>query len=90
MLRDELPRKRTKGTIGTGSMNDPYMPVEKQYNLTGQALALITRQGFGVHINTKSDLVLRDADLLVDLTRTHASVCFSITTASSISRWTRL
>src|SRR5512145_2339739 len=36
-LRDELPRKLSKGTVGTGSMNDPYMPVERQYNLTGQA-----------------------------------------------------
>jgi DNA repair photolyase len=81
LLEDELPRKRTKGTVGTGSMNDPYMPVEKHYNLTGRSLALFARFGFGVHINTKSDLILRDADLLVDLSRTHASVCFSITTA---------
>jgi DNA repair photolyase len=81
LLQKELPRKRTKGTIGTGSMNDPYMPVEKQYNLTGRSLELFARYGFGVHINTKSDLVLRDADLLLDLAYTHASVCFSISTA---------
>ncbi|MFH1085509.1 MAG: radical SAM protein, partial [Chloroflexota bacterium] len=28
LLRDELPRKRAKGLIGTGSMSDPYGPVE--------------------------------------------------------------
>ena len=41
LLRKELPRKRVKGTIGTGSMNDPYMPLEAQRNLTGQALQVI-------------------------------------------------
>ncbi len=30
LLRGELARKRIKGTIGTGSMNDPYMPIEKK------------------------------------------------------------
>ena len=41
LLADALPRKRMRGTIGAGSMNDPYMPVERKYNLTGQALAVI-------------------------------------------------
>jgi hypothetical protein len=41
LLRDELPRKRVKGTVGTGSMNDPYMPLEAKLNLTGRALAII-------------------------------------------------
>ena len=36
LLRDELPRKRVKGTVGTGSMNDPYMPLEAEVNLTGR------------------------------------------------------
>lgn len=81
LLEKELPRKRVKGVVGTGSMNDPYMPVEKLYNLTGRALELIARFGFGVHINTKSDLVLRDVALLRRIGRVHATVCFSISTA---------
>jgi DNA repair photolyase len=40
LLRDELPRKRVKGTVGTGSMNDPYMPLEAKLNLTGRALEI--------------------------------------------------
>jgi len=44
LLREQLPRKRVRGTIGTGSMNDPYMPIEKQFNLTGRALAVIAEQ----------------------------------------------
>lgn len=81
LLRDELPRKRAKGLIGTGSMNDPYGPVERQYGLTRQALALIAEFGFPVHILTKSDLVLRDLDLLQAIqARTRAVVSFTITT----------
>jgi DNA repair photolyase len=81
LLEKELAHKRVKGIIGTGSMNDPYMPVEKQYNLTGQALELIARYGFGVHINTKSSLVVRDIEPLQRIKRAHATVAFSISTA---------
>ena len=48
-------------------MHDPYMPVEKHYNLTGRALERIAYHGFGVHIITKSDLILRDADILYEI-----------------------
>ena len=34
LLDHELGTKRGKATIGTGSMNDPYMPLEKQMKLT--------------------------------------------------------
>ncbi len=34
LLKHELPRKRKKGIIGTGSMNDPYMPLEERVQLT--------------------------------------------------------
>jgi DNA repair photolyase len=78
LLERVLPKKRVKGTIGTGSMHDPYMPIEKQYQLTRQALERIGHYGFGVHINTKSDLIVRDADLLKQVGRVHATVCFSI------------
>ncbi len=80
LLDQELPRKRVKGTIGTGSMNDPYMPIEKRYCLTRRALERIARYGFGVHVITKSDLVLRDLDLLREIRRVHALVSFTITT----------
>jgi DNA repair photolyase len=81
LLRKELASKRIKGSIGTGSMHDPYMPAEKEFNLTGQALQVISEFRFPVHINTKSDLILRDLDVLCEVNRVHASVCFSITTA---------
>jgi DNA repair photolyase len=80
-LEDELPRKRAKGLIGTGSMSDPYGPVEADYRLTGRALEVIARYGFAVHLITKSDLVLRDADVLAEINaRARATVSFTITT----------
>jgi DNA repair photolyase len=81
LLREELPRKRKKGIIGTGSMNDPYMPLEEQTNLTRRALEIIAAYGFGVHVITKSDLVLRDIDVLKRISRVSAAVSLTITTA---------
>ena len=81
LLNRELPSKREKGTIGTGSMSDPYGPVEREYNLTGRALKAIAHFAFPVHILTKSDMVLKDLDTLVDVNRVHAVVSFSLTTA---------
>lgn len=81
LLRDELSRKRVKGNVGTGSMNDPYMPLERKVNLTGRALTVLAEFGFPVHVMTKSDLVLRDLDILMDINRTRATVSFTITTA---------
>jgi DNA repair photolyase len=81
LLRDELPCKRVKGTVGTGSMNDPYMPLEAQRGLTRGALAIIAALRFPVHIITKSDLVLRDRDLLADISQVYAAVSFTVTAA---------
>ena len=81
LLRQELSRKRVKGTIGTGSMNDPYMPVEAQRKLTRQALQVIAVYRFPVHIITKSDLVLRDLDILREINQVYAAVSITITTA---------
>jgi DNA repair photolyase len=80
LLEDELSRKRVKGTIGFGSMNDPYMPIEKKLNMTGRALEVIARFGFPIHIITKSDLVLKDLEFLKEIHRIYAAVSFTITT----------
>lgn len=64
LLEDALRRKRRPCMIGTGSMSDPYMPLEKELGYTRRALELIHRYGFGATLITKSDLVLRDLDLL--------------------------
>lgn len=83
LLRDELPRKRVKGTIGTGSMSDPYTPIEREYNLTGRALELIAEHRFGVFMITKSDMVVRDLPTLHAINETtYAAVGFTITTTN--------
>ncbi len=64
LLEDALRRKRNRCMIGTGAMCDPYLPLEKTELLTRRCLELICRYGFGFSVITKSDLVLRDLDLL--------------------------
>ena len=63
-------------------MNDPYMPLEKETRLTRRALEAIAEAGFPVHVITKSDLILRDIDLLQEIARkSYAAVTFTVTTA---------
>lgn len=64
LLEDALKRKRKKCMIGTGSMTDPYIPLEMETGNVRKALSLIERYGFGATVITKSDRILRDIDLL--------------------------
>lgn len=81
LLQKELPRKRVKGTIGTGSMSDPYLPLEAERRLTRRALEVIAQQRFPAHAITKSDLVRRDVDVWQAISQVYAAVSFTITTA---------
>jgi DNA repair photolyase len=74
-------KRKNRATIGTGSMNDPYMPIEKELQQTRKALQIIANEKFPVHIITKSNLVTRDADVLQALSKIYAAVSFTITTA---------
>lgn len=67
LLESALKRKRARCMIGTGAMSDPYMHIEKELKMTRGALELIDRYGFGVGLLTKSDLILRDMDLLTSI-----------------------
>lgn len=81
MLEAELIRKRRKGMIATGAMSDPYLPLEKTLHYTRACLEAIARRGFGISILTKSDLILRDLDLLVKINRqTKCVVQMTLTT----------
>lgn len=64
LLEDALRRKRSKCILGTGSMTDPYIPLEKEIGNVRKALSLADEYGFGFTLITKSDRVLRDLDLL--------------------------
>lgn len=69
LLEDRLRRKREKCMIGTGSMCDPYMHCEKDLKLTRRCLEIIDRYGFGLAIQTKSDMIMRDIDLLESINK---------------------
>lgn len=82
IIRDDLRRKVKPGIVITGGMSDPYNPLEKELKLTGNALELLNAFSFGICILTKSDLVIRDTDVLKDI-REHSpvNVSFTITCA---------
>ena len=61
-------------------MHDPYMPIEKDRYLTRESLEIMAEFAFPVHVMTKSDLVLRDLDILNELSETYTAVTFTITT----------
>ena len=69
LLEKALKSKRQKCMIGTGSMSDPYMHCEEDLRLTRRCLEIIHRYGFGLAIQTKSDRILRDIDLLDEINR---------------------
>ncbi len=64
LLEHALIHKRKKCMIGTGSMTDPYIPLEMELEYVRKALYLVDKYGFGFTAITKSDRVLRDLDLL--------------------------
>ena len=67
LLEKALRSKRKKCMIGTGAMSDPYMHIEEELRLTRKCLEIIKQYGFGVAIQTKSDRILRDIDLLDEI-----------------------
>lgn len=64
LLDNELSTKRKPCMVGTGSMSDPYLHLEKELQYTRKCLEVILKHHCGLAIQTKSDLILRDMDLL--------------------------
>ena len=82
LLEEVLRKKRKRCMIGTGSMCDPYIPIEKELGLMRRCLEIIERHNFGATPQTKSDLVLRDLDILTRINnKTKAVVQMTLTTA---------
>ena len=69
LLERALKSKRKRCMIGTGAMSDPYMHCEEELRLTRRCLEIILENGFGAAVQTKSDLILRDIDLLSEINR---------------------
>lgn len=81
LLDGALRRRRSRCMIGTGAMSDPYLPLEAELGLTRRCLEIIDRHAFGCTVLTKSDLVLRDLDVLGSIARrTKCVVQMTLTT----------
>lgn len=69
LLEKALKSKREKCMIGTGAMSDPYMHCEEELQLTRRCMEIILKNGFGAAVQTKSDRILHDIDLLDEINR---------------------
>ncbi len=71
-------RKKRKGSILLSSVTDPYQPAEENYRITRKILKRLANSKFSVNILTKSDLILRDLDILNDFNKNRICVGFTI------------
>jgi len=80
LLKKSLKKKKEMCMIGTGSMTDPYIPLEDDLRLLRKSLELIYHYGHGFTCITKSDHVLNDLDLLKKINeKTRVVVQMSLT-----------
>jgi DNA repair photolyase len=82
LLRHELRKVKPKEAIALGTATDPYQPAERRYEITRGILEeFARRRGFEVGIVTKSNLIVRDLDLLRAVGQYNAlSVHITVTT----------
>jgi len=82
LLRHELRRVKPDESIALGTATDPYQPAERRYEVTRGILEEFTRhRGFELGIVTKSNLIVRDLDVLQDVAKTNRlSVHITVTT----------
>jgi DNA repair photolyase len=81
LLTKELDRLKKKGIVSMGLLMDPYQPAEKKYHLTRRILKVLKDYDCPFAIGTKSDLILRDLDLIAEASkRPGCCVSLSITT----------
>jgi DNA repair photolyase len=82
LLRRELGRVERKDHIAIGTATDPYQPAERRFGRTRSILEVFLRErGRRLGITTKSDLIVRDLELLREIARGNVlHVNFTITT----------
>ena len=83
VLRKEL-KKKNIGIVGLSTATDAYQPLEKEYELTRKCLLLLLKHQFPIDILTKSDLVLRDVDIIKEFR--NATVGITISTLDDKER----
>ena len=82
LLRHELRRVKQGESIALGTATDPYQPAERRYEVTRGILEEFARHpSFELGIVTKSNMIVRDLDLLKDVAKTNRlSIHITITT----------
>ncbi len=82
VLEKELTQpRRKKDWISLGAITDPYQPAEKKYQLARRTFQLLAKHAWPAVFSTKSDLVLRDLDVLKEVAdRSKAAVAMTLTT----------
>ena len=82
VLRSELDRPGwTREHVAFGTATDPYQPIEGHYQLTRQSIEALTRGRTSIGLITKGPMVVRDRDVLRDLsTAAGCTVCMSVPT----------
>ena len=83
LLRRNIARKKP-ARVWISGVCDPYQPLEKKYRLTRQCLEILVEAGWPITVQTRSPLVLRDADILKQAT--DCEVGLSVTTADDAAR----
>ncbi len=85
LLRRDLKKVKPGEEIAIGTATDPFQPAERRYEITRGILeTLVEYDGLDIGIVTKSDLVLRDTDLLNKIAeRNSLFVNLTITTTST-------
>jgi len=87
ILEKQLKRRANKkeyGFILISSSTEPYLPLERKFKLTRRLLEIILKYRFPVHMITKSELVLRDLDILEEIDKK------AIITSSGFTSFNRL
>lgn len=80
VLEKELSSGKINGIINIGSVCDSYQPCEKELGLMREILKVMIKHKQSIHISTKSKLILRDIDLLNELSKiTYVNITSSIT-----------
>jgi DNA repair photolyase len=68
-LLEKEVKKVKPDVVAMSGVTDPYQPAEREYELTRKILEILAKHKFPVHIGTKSNLVLRDIDLLEEIAK---------------------
>lgn len=89
-FRKDLAKAPLRDAIAIGTATDPYQPAERRFGVTRAILEELAGEGGRrIYLTTKSDLVLRDVDVLLDVARRN-TLCVSLTVTTMDAELARL